>query len=144
MNKKNSTVKIYWQPEWATSIVYWSYTILLGCLALIIQLELIRINIYTILLGTASLISFVVGTQRYLIVTEKIIKTVPLLKKNTQIIEIYHIKSIDVLNFSVTITQHDGATMTMLMLKKQQVKLIEALSDNNNFQGIIINRKDMG
>lgn len=144
MNKKDSTVKIYWQPEWATSIVYWSYTILLACLALIIQLELIRVNIYTILLGTASLISFVVGTQRYLIVTEKIIKTVPLLKKNTQIIEIYHIKSIDVLNFSVTITQHDGATMTMLMLKKQQVKLIEALSDNNNFQGIIINRKDMG
>ena len=63
MNKKNSTVKIYLAGEWATSIVYWSYTILLGCLAPIIQLELIRVNIYTILLGTASLISFVVGTS---------------------------------------------------------------------------------
>lgn len=129
--------KIYrWQPEIATSLIYWSLTFTIFFVALIVQLELIKFNFYSIGLGILFIYFVWYGLQRKLGIKDDRLVIQALRKKNSRIIPISSIVELSVGTMGLTIIQ-DLTEETILMSENNKVALISEISEHHAFVGKI-------
>lgn len=143
-NKKNK--KYHYQPELATSIIYWSVCFSSFFVSLIIVLEQFKVTFFCLLffLFFSSLVYL--GLSRYfsIIEDELLIKTI--FKKNRQQIKINQIEKITVGTYGVTLFSSALSDLTIeertfLMLPKSKDKFIADLKSQPAFCGKIVGIK---
>ncbi|QIL46491.1 EbsA family protein [Vagococcus coleopterorum] len=125
-----------WQPEIATSLIYWSLTFTLFFIALIVQLELIKLNIYSILIGLVFIFFVWLGLRRIIVIEDNdlIIKTI--LKKNERKIPVQSIKELSVGTYGLTIEQ-ELLNESLLMTPKTLDMFIRDVKAHEQFKGIV-------
>lgn len=125
-----------WQPEIATSLIYWSLTFTLFFIALIVQLELIKLNMYSILIGLVFIFFVWLGLRRIIVIEDNdlIIKTI--LKKNERKIPVQSIKELSVGTYGLTIEQ-ELLNESLLMTPKTLDMFIRDVKAHEQFKGTV-------
>lgn len=138
--------KYHWQPEISRFVIYWSYTIGLLCLGIIIQLEKIKFNWLTIVLVLVSFLFILNGWLKYFMITERHLYQYCLNPKIKRRILIKNIKSISVGSHGFTLTiKHFKGKMDrniFLMRKKTLRVFLTEIAAHSEFKGQIIQMKE--
>lgn len=134
MEKTTIRKKYRWQPEIATSLIYWSLTFTILFCALIVQLELIKLNPYSIILGLLFLFFLWLGLQRKLYIKDTILVIQALRQRHSQKIPIHSIREISVGTNGLTIEQELVDT-TLMMKTTSMEALITEIKEHPDFKG---------
>lgn len=123
--------QIRWQPELATSIIYWSLTLGIFFVSLIFTLE--KTHIYWLSLVLFCLFAFFVwlGVQRtirWLDVDSFLIH--PILKRNRKIIHASQLEQVLVGPHGISLAFCRGEKLVLLMTKKNKVRFLAKLRQN--------------
>lgn len=134
MNKKLPTQTYRWQPEIATSLIYWSLTFTILFTALIVQLEMIKLNPYSIGLGIIFICFVWLGLQRKVWILEDKLMIKALKKKNSYQIPLSDITEISIGSNGLTIEQ-DGSEIMLIMRTESKKSMIADIQHHPSFQG---------
>lgn len=136
MKEKLPKKSYRWQPEIATSLIYWSLTFAILFCALIVQLELIKLNIYSISIGIIFLFFLWLGLQRKIRVTESELIIRALRRKNSRKIPIHSIEELSVGSMGLSIIQQ-LTSETILIRERDKLALINEIKKHAEFKGKI-------
>lgn len=136
MKKRQATKKYNWQPEIATSLIYWSVTFAFLFSGLIVQLELIKLNPYSIMLGLVFLFFLWLGFQRKLFIQENVLIVRALRRRHSQNMPIQSIKELSVGTNGLTIEQELVST-TLMMKSSSKHQFVAEMKKHPDFRGIV-------
>lgn len=141
MVQKNEMITTYrWQPEVATSLIYWSITFGIFFLTLITLLEEVRLNLLSGLIFLVFIFFLWLGLQRYFFFTEEYLVAKACLVRNTRKFHLQELDKIALGSCGLTIT-YQKIEYHFLMTTKTRKALLAELAVNEHFKGDIVSIK---
>ncbi|WEG72630.1 EbsA family protein [Vagococcus intermedius] len=139
--KKNGMITTYrWQPEVATSLIYWSITFGIFFLSIITLLEEVRLNLLSVLILLVFIFLLWLGLQRYFFFTEEYLVAKACLVRNTRKFHLEELDKIALGACGLTIT-YQTIEYQFLMTAKTREALLAELVANKYFKGDIVSIK---
>lgn len=146
LTKEKSTTKFHFQPELATSIIYWSVTFISFFISLIAVLEQFRVTWFNLTFFIIFLTLGYLGLQRYFLIEAGMLQVRYLLKRNRYTVDISQINKIAAGAYGITFYGsawggRPAEERVFLMLPKTKEKFLTTLESEPNFQGEIVSVK---
>lgn len=143
VTKKETNQKFRWQPELATSIIYWSLTFGTFFLSSIAGFEALSVSSLCVLLFACFSILVYFGRSRHLMIKDEQLIIHSILKRNRHQIDLDKIEKISLGAYGMTfvLDGYNGieeSDRTILMTKKTTAKFLLALEQSNKFKGTIV------
>lgn len=141
MGKTKHTHPIYrWHPEISTTIIYWSYSLGLLFLSVIIILEKIKFSWTALILFIIATCLVLNGWLKHLTIEDSEIKHYELRPKKRRSYNIAHIKTILLGCKGFTLVMADHKKYVYIMSKKKLDLFIEEVEHHPDFKGTIIGK----
>ncbi len=146
VTKKETNQKFRWQPELATSIIYWSLTFGTFFLGIIAVFEALSLNVLCVLFFVCFVILVYLGQKRHFIIKDNQLIVQAILKRNSHQFDVDKIEKISLGAYGMTfaLDGYEGieeSDRTILMSKKTIASFLLALEQTDNFDGTIVGIK---
>lgn len=146
MTKKETNLIFRWQPELATSIIYWSLTFGTFFLSSIAFLEALGINLLCVVFFVLFCLLGYFGQSRHFMIKDDTLIVHTILKKNRRQIDLKKITKISLGAYGLTFvidgySEMEESDRTFLMSKKTMTIFLAALAQSKAFKGDIVSIK---
>lgn len=139
MKEKKPTI-YRWQPELATSIIYWSFTFGILFVSLIFTLEKTHIYLGSIIIFLFFLLFVYLGSRRCFRIEGQQLVIQAALRINKETIDLNSIEQIRIDEKTITIDspQLKYQSKNFLMTKKTKISFIDVIKQHKEMLGTII------
>ncbi|CAM3318187.1 EbsA family protein [Vagococcus fessus] len=141
MNEKKVTNRYRWQPEIATSLIYWSFSFGLLFLSIIALLEQKSLNALSILFLVLACGFIYMGWSRYFDLTDNHLIIRAILRKNSLRLRLSEINKVSVGANGFTIVMMNDEVYTLIMSKKSLARFTAHIQEKETFSGKIVSAK---
>nr|WP_245249747.1 EbsA family protein [Vagococcus allomyrinae] len=146
VTKKETNQKFRWQPELATSIIYWSLTFGTFFLSSIAAFEALGLSVLCVSFFICFAILTYLGQSRHFSIQDDRLIVHAILKRNRHQFDLRTIEKISLGAYGLTFIfdghhEIEESDRTVLMSKKTLANFISALEQSAEFKGIIVSIK---
>ena len=147
LSKKKSNNQFSFQPELATSVIYWSLTFASFFIGLILLLEQFRVTVWALAFFLSFLALVHLGRTRYFYLKAEHLAVKQILRRNSQEIPVELVSKVSVGSYGLTIEANGWQDVrreerTFLMSAKTKERFVAALASHPDFQGEIVGIKN--